>query len=364
MNILYLTNHLNIGGITSYVLTLAEGLKQRGHNVYISSSGGAVLSKFINAHINYIHIPIKTKSEASPKILISFFKLLKIIKEKDINIIHANTRVTCVLAGLTRYFSGCPYVSTCHGFFKRRFFRKVFPCWGQRLIAISESVKGHLINDFKVDDKKITLIHNGINIEQGSLKFVVPLKKRLGLDSRPVVGIVARLSEEKGHAYLIEAMQRVIIEIPDAQLLIVGDGGMKEKLLNLSQALRIEKNIFFLSSVFDTREILSAMDIFVLPSLKEGLGLALMEAMASGLAVIGSKIGGIKSLIKDGFNGLLVEPANVDGLTQAILYLLKNPDKARSFGRNAQVFIKENFSSTKMIDETERVYLECLREKH
>jgi glycosyltransferase involved in cell wall biosynthesis len=363
VNILYLTNHLNIGGITSYVLTLAEGLKQRGHNVYISSSGGAVLPEFINANINYIRLPIKTKSEISPKILISLFKLFKIIKEKDIDVIHANTRVTCVLASLTRYFSGCPYVSTCHGFFKQRFFRKVFPCWGKRIIAISESVKGHLINDFKVDDKKIAVIHNGINIEQASLKFVAPLKKRLGLANGPVIGIVARLSEEKGHTYLIEAMQRVITDIAEAQLLIVGDGRMKERLLSLSQALRIEKNVLFLPSVFDTKEVLPAMDIFVLPSLKEGLGLSLMEAMASGLAVIGSNIGGIKSLIKDGFNGLLVEPASVDDLFQAILYLLKNPEKAESIGRNAQIFIKENFSSTNMIDKTERVYLECLREK-
>ena len=125
----------------------------------------------------------------------------------------------------------------------------------------------------------------------------------------------------------------------------------------------IEESVFFMPEVSDTKDILSVMDLFVLPSLKEGLGLALMEAMASGLAVVGSNIGGIKSLIKDGDNGLLVEPADIKGLSAAITELLRNPDKAESLGRKAKIFINENFSEEKMVLETERVYAQCLNEK-
>ncbi len=366
MNILYLTNHLNIGGISSYVLTLAAGIKKRGHNVYIASSGGRLLSRFIEEGIVYIPIPIKTKSEISYKVLISKFKLLKIIKEKNIEIIHANTRVTQVLSLLIQRTCGKPYISTCHGFFKKRFFRKIFPCWGNKVIAISESVKEHLVRDFKVKQEDIRVIHNGIDVNifrAQSTEHRAQRKKDLGLGDGPVVGIVARLSEEKGHSYLIKAMQLVIAKIPQVQLLIVGEGRMREELVNLAKASGLEKNVFFFSSVMDTQGVLSCMDLFVLPSLKEGLGLALAEAMACGLCVIGSDVGGIKSLIQHKYNVLLVRPADSQELSYPILELLQNPDKAKSLGNNARIFINQNFSQEKMVLETEKVYLECLNAK-
>ncbi len=367
MNILYLTNHLNIGGISSYVLTLAGGMKKRGHNVYVASSGGQTLPRFISEGAEYIPIPIKTKSEVSYKVLLSKFKILKAIKEKEIDIIHANTRVTQVLSFLAQRACGKPYISTCHGFFKKRLFRRIFPCWGDKVIAISEPVKEHLIHDFKVNEADIRVIHSGIDINRFSVQNPesrVASKNKLGLKDAPVIGIVARLSEEKGHTYLIKAMREVTASIPGAQLLIIGEGRTKEELLKLVEAYGLGKNVFIFPPVGDTQEVLSCMDLFVLPSLKEGLGLALMEAMACGIAVIGTDVGGIKSLIRDGDNGLLVRPADSAGLSRAILELLNNTEKAKSMGDNARVFIKENFSQEKMVSETERVYLECLNVKY
>ncbi len=364
MKVLQITTHLNIGGISSYTLTLAAGLKRRGHNVYVASSGGELIPDFTACGITHLALPIKTKSEISYKLFISKFKLAKFIKEKNIDILHANTRVTQVLSWLIQRSLGTPYISTCHGFFKRRIFRRIFPCWGDMVIAISESVREHLIRDFGVAEEKIKIIHNGIDVDKFTVcdvhQSTADAKKKLGLGKGAVIGIVARLSEEKGHAYLIEAMQAVIAEIKDAQLLIVGEGKMREKLINLTKSLGLEKYIFFFPSVRDTREVLSAMNLFVLPSTKEGLGLALMEAMASGLGVVGSDIGGIKSLIQDGYNGLLTRPKDARDLSRAILELLKHPDKARSFSSQARAFIEQNFSQEKMALETERVYLECL----
>lgn len=363
MNILYLTNHLNIGGITTYVLSLAAGLKKRGHTVYVASSGGGLLYRFIEEGINYVPIPIRTKQEASPKIILSMFQLSGLIKKNKINLLHSNTRTTQVLGCLLDRFFGVAHISTCHGFFKRRFFRKIFPCWGKKVIAISEPVKEHLIKDFKVDEKNIAVIHNGIDVEK--FRNQKPetrnqKKNRLGLGDGPVVGIVARLSDVKGHTYLIEAMSKVLEKIPAAQLLIVGEGKMKGKLIKLVKSLGIEKNVFFIPQVNDTEDVLSVMDLFVMPSLKEGLGLGLMEAMASGLCVIGTDVGGIRSLIRDGFNGLLIKPADSMGLASAILGLLQDRKKRESLGRAAGIFINQNFPLEKMVQETEEVYLECL----
>jgi len=363
MNILFLTNHLNIGGITSYLDSLSRGLKARGHNIYIASSGGDKLQDFLDQGMDFIQVPLRTKAEFSPKVFFSFLKLLGYIKKNKIDIIHANTRVTQVLGCLLERFTGRPMVSTCHGFFKTRISRRIMPCWGKRVIAISQQVKDHLKDDFKVRDEIIRLINNGIDLE--NFKDIKNfdrqlIKAEIGLGDGPVVGIVGRLSDVKGHIYLIEAISIVSKEIPSVNLLIIGEGKMLDELRALSKRLKLEDKVYFINSVMDTRKVLSVMDIFAMPSLKEGLGLALMEAMASGLAVVGSSVGGIKTLIADGDNGLLVDPANSGGLAQAITKLLKDEGIRKVLGENAKKFIGANFSSHKMVEETERLYQECL----
>lgn len=363
MNILYITNHLNVGGITSYTLTLAAGLKKRGHNVYIASCGGERVLKFKEAGIIYITVPINTKREISFKIILSALKLAKIIKKDKIDIIHSHSRTTQVLGCLLHKMTGVKHIFTCHGFFKRRILRKLFPCWGEKVIAISQQVKEHLIKDFKLANQDITVINNGIDVDRfkaGTLRPKIEIKKNLVSGDGPVIGIIARLSDVKGHRYLIEAMKMVLDKEASAQLLIIGEGKMQQELVQLVNKLGINKSVFFIPEISDTREALAAMDIFVMPSLQEGLGLALMEAMSVGLAVIGSNIGGIKTLIQDGYNGLLVEPANSQNLTKALLALLSDPIKRDNLGLQAQRFIQQNFSQDKMITETEKEYLLCL----
>ncbi len=383
MNILFITNHLNIGGITSYVYTLATGLIKNGHTVYLASGGGELLERFSAAGVGYLPIPIKTKKELNPRILFCKWILEKKIKQNNIDIIHSHSRTTQVLGALLARSTGVAYVSTCHGFFKNRFLRRLFPCWGSRVIAISQQVKQHLIDDFKVDEKNIVVVHNGINVN----KFkILPLnddkggrdpalnqmnsgnnpkskeiaKIDLGLRQEPVIGIVARLSDVKGHKYLIMAMPYVLQEFPQAQLLIAGEGKERDSLKKQVVQLGISGNVIFAPQAEGTQSVLSAMDVFVMPSLHEGLGLALMEAMASGLAVVGSDIGGIKTLIKDGVTGLLVPAADPKALAGAIVKILKDKPAAERLGQAAQIFIAANFSQEKMVKETEGVYEECL----
>jgi len=363
MNILLLANHLNTGGITSYLYSLACGLKVKGHRVYVASGGGDNMPKFSAAGIELMPLALKTKSEISPKVALSLLKLMPQLKEKKIDIMHANTRVTQVLACLAGRFSGIPFVSTCHGFFKVRLSRRLMPCWGRRVIAISRQVREHLADDFHVSAEKIKVIPNGIDTERFNARAgqsKTEAKLNLGLTPGPVVGIVARLSDVKGHIYLIEAMQKVFLEFPDAQLVIAGDGKMKDELVALSSRLGIEGNIFFIPTLPDTLTVLKALDIFVLPSLKEGLGLSLMEAMACGICSVASNVGGIKTLMQDGANGVLVEPKDVNGIYRAVSGLLKDPARMKMLGDNARRFISSGFSLEQMASLTEGAYQECL----
>lgn len=365
MNILYLTNHFDTGGISSYVLALAQGLKARGHNVYVACQEGVLLGRLAAEGIGYVAVPTRTKSELHfPRIAAGLARLRRFAKASDIHIAHSNTRVTQVLASLLERMTGVPHVHTCHGFFKKRLSRRLFPCWGQRVIAVSEAVKEHLEHDFGVPQEKIRVIHNGIDLErfrQRSPAFKSELKKSLGLGEGPVIGVIARLSDVKGHRYLIEAMPRLLQRFPAAQLLIVGEGKMKQELLRLVRTLGIGEKVFFMPSVSDASDILPVMDVFVLPSLKEGLGLSLMEAMAQGVSVVGSDVGGIKDLIDNGTNGLLVAPADPAGIAEAVCRLLGDAATRELFGSNAREFIRRNFPREKMSLETEKVYLECAR---
>ena len=357
MKILFLANHLNVGGISSYLLTLAGGLKQKGHQVYLASSGGELEDKFIQAGITLIKSSLKTKNEISVKILFSFWQLRKFARQFNIDLIHSHSRTTQVLGDLLGRSLAKPHIFTCHGFFKPKISRRLFGCWGQAVIAISQQVKEHLIIDFKLDESKISVVNNGIDTKNfGDFSARDLMRKDLGINDALLVGIIARLSDVKGHIYLIRAMQRVVKIFPTAKLLIIGEGKMKKALVKEVDGLSIKDNVLFIPQANNTRDVLAAMDIFVMPSLQEGLGLALMEAMAQGIAVVGCAVGGIKTLIQDKQNGLLVAPAEASALAQAMITLLGDAALRQALGARAREFIMANFSKEEMVDKTEIVY--------
>lgn len=361
-----LTTHLNLGGIGIYVLSLARGLTQRGHKVFVVSCAGDLVAPLESFGIRHFRVDIKTKSEVSPKVILAQGKITQIIKENNIDIIHAHTRVTQVLAHLVSKRTGIPFVTTCHGFFKPRMFRKIFPCWGEACIAISEAVREHLVNDLGLRKEKIAVVHNGVEVARFSPdKFSQTekekFKKNYGLKSGPIIGTVARFSSVKGQRYLILAMKRILKSIPEAQLLLVGDGPERERLVNQVKELGIENSVVFSHSTFDTTIPLSIMDVFAFPSLMEGLGLAIIEAQAMGLAVVASNVGGIYTLVKDGINGFLVRPREPKALAEAVHRLLKEKNLAGEFGRRAREQARKEFNLRRMVNDIEQVYKDVLK---
>lgn len=359
MNILFLSTHLNTGGISSYLDTLSRGLMKKGHRVWIATSGGNLVESLKESGVKHITLNIRTKSELDCRIYFSLLAVSRMIKKNKIDVIHAQTRVTQVMAACLNKLSGKPFVSTCHGFFKPRLSRRMFPCWGERVIAISEAVYEHLQKDFHVDSKRIVLIKNGIDLESFPLLTtqMKEMKRRaFGLDNQPTIGIMARLSSVKGHDVLIEAMRMVVAQFPQAKLLIVGEGRLERKLKEMVREFKLSENVVFYPVVNQSSDMLSLFDIFVMPSRQEGLGLSVMEAQAAGLPVVASKVGGLPSLIEDGRTGLLVPPDNPNVLAEAILLLLRNKDKAKEMGTRARDFIQKEFSSERMEEETVEVY--------
>lgn len=364
MNILLFTTHLNKGGITSYIWSLAKGLKEQGHDVHVASSGGELEVVMEVANIKQVFLNIRTKSELDPRLYLAAVSLYFYIKKYKIQIIHAQTRVTQVMAALLSRLCGIPYVTTWHGFFRPRFFRVKFPCMGWRVIAISDGVRNHLLKDFGAPADRIRLVHNGIDtnaFSQMSASEKMMIKKQWIKGNGVLIGHIGRLSDVKGQDVLIRAMKKVSAESPLTKLLIIGQGREEAPLKKLTDQLGLKEHVIFMEGIDNTADILPAFDIVVMPSRQEGLGLSIMEAQAASRAVVASNVGGIPDLIEHGKTGWLVAPEDPDALAEAILNLAKDVTTREVMGRNAREFIVARFHSSKMVKETVEVYREIVR---
>jgi glycosyltransferase involved in cell wall biosynthesis len=361
MRVLLLATHLNIGGVAVYTVNLARALKKKNISVWVGSSGGDLVKALEKNGIFHLPLDVKTKFEFNLKLIPALFKLLVFIKKNNIDIIHAGTRVTQVLAYLCSRLSPASYVSTCHGFFKKtRISRRLFGAWGNHVIAISDVVREHLVKDLNVKRENVFLIYNGVDVEAFSHPIDKDekgiLKSNLGLAKSPVIGSISRLSPVKGLRYLLFAMKDILREMPEARLLLVGEGPSKEHLLELSRKLGIDNNVFFALNTTQTQRFLSIIDIFIFYSLEEGLGLSLLEALASGKPCVASNVGGVSSIVEDGITGLLVPPKDTHALKDAIIRLLKDRRLGASLAKEGNSLVKKKFSLEKMVERVIDVY--------
>lgn len=363
MKVLHVNTHMNIGGIGNYILNLTSSMKKKGIDSIVASSGGGLEAELAGLSIKHERIGLDTKFEFAPRVIISGFRLAGIVKREGVDIIHAHSRVSQVASSIASCITGVPYVTTCHGYFKKRL-RKVFDTWGSKVIAISDAVKIHLIKDLGVREDRIALIYSGIDISRFSKSYTEAelrvLKDKLMLRSGPIIGTIGRLSPVKGQRFLIEAMKYIVKERPDVELLIVGDGEEKTALEKLASSFGLEKTVHFAKADLDTPKFLSVMDVFVFPSLKEGLGIALLEALASGRACVASDAGGIGDIVKDGLSGILVRPMSAHDIGEAVIKLLSDEDLRRMLSEAGCAMVKERFTLDLMRDNILDLYKKVL----
>jgi len=221
-----------------------------------------------------------------------------------------------------------------------------------RVIAVSASVGHFLVNVLGIDRKKISIISNAIEIEGDNLR-----KNNPGL----LVGTVGSLVKAKGQIYLIKAFERVLQSLPKARLEIVGDGPEKDRLLKEIKDLGLESQIQLVGKVEKPKKLIKTWDIFALPSLSETFGLVILEAFECHVPVVGSNIGGIPELIKNGETGMLVPPADPEKLAKAICYLLVEKRERQKIADHAFELLKDKYEWSKIIKEIEKEYLRLVK---
>lgn len=175
--------------------------------------------------------------------------------------------------------------------------------------------------------------------------------------SDQVIGVAARLSEEKGVQYLVQAMPKILNRFPETTLVIVGGGPLAESLKNDVIQLGINENIVFTGIRLDMPEIFSLFDMYVLPSVSEGLPMVLLEAMASKCPIIATDVGGVSTVIKHEKNGLLVSSRNPDLIASSAIHLLSNKDKRKRYSEIGCAMFSEKYSADAMTKKYEKLYI-------
>ncbi|MFA5270889.1 MAG: glycosyltransferase family 4 protein [Candidatus Omnitrophota bacterium] len=357
MKILLLTTHLNPGGVSRYILTLAKGLKQGGHSVcVVCAKDSQWLSRLNDTNILYKVIPIDTKSICSLKIIFSFFKLLPFLRKEKIEILHANTRVTQFLGFLIYKFTGIPYVCTFHGFYRKSSERRLMKFEGVKTIAVSNAVKDHLIHDLKIKGDKINVVHNGVCVEDFTQHKYT--KKDYGFkDTDFVVGLLGRISEEKGHFLAASAIKLLSFNHDNVYLAVSGRGKLEEEFKAFIKVADMEEKVKFFE--IEAKDFLDIPDILVVPSKREGFGYAIVEAFIKKIPVVGFNTGGIAEIIKDRENGLLFYKYDELYLKQAIEEIMLDKELRSRIIEKALLSF-QMFTMEKMALNTERVYEKTL----
>jgi glycosyltransferase involved in cell wall biosynthesis len=363
MKLLIITTHMRMGGIGVYIVSLANRLSMMGHKVFVASSGGD-LEKDLLPGIEVIRVRLDTKTILNPKVLFAALKLKSLVRREGIDMIHAQTRVAQATACVLSCLSHVPYVTTWHGFYRAHPLRKAFPLWGDMTIAISKPVYDDLKDSFGRREDRIRLVLNGV--ETGNFSKVYSreekddIRKRYGIKDGPVIGIISRLSAEKGHFILIESFRKIAEKIPGSQLLIVGEGKLEAELRIKVREYGIDSQVVFIGNTLNTRDFLAIMDVFARPGLKEGFGLAVVEAMLMGIPVVSSDVGGFKEMLNSAEIGVLVEPCDADNLARSILRVLEDKTFSERISGAARSFARKDLSAERMAAQTLKVYEEVL----
>jgi glycosyltransferase involved in cell wall biosynthesis len=292
---------------------------------------------------------------------------LALMRKEQIHLIHAHEFDAIVHGTFAAAIGRIPIVATIHG--KNYYWEKKIRRMAYRLVSryahmvtVSQDLKQFVTERTGISGRRIQVIYNGIDaFPDIDVQEQARTRNEIGLSSDDqIVGAIGSLYPVKGHRYLIESIPSVIRACPAAKFLLVGRGDQEVALKDRIKQLGLERYVYFLGLRQDIGRLLSIMDIFVLPSLSEGLSVATLEAMASAKPVVATRVGGNPELVIEGETGMLVPSEDSGALAQSITTLLLDKDRARTFGQNGRRRVEQRFHINMMIDEYQKLYWKCL----
>ena len=364
--ILHTESSYGLGGQEYRVLSESKEMGLRGHHVVLAAPENSQLFRLAK-HEGILCEDIPTGITGWVRLLPRF---LNLIVKHQIQIIHTHGSQDSWMAGLAARFSSYQpvIVRTRHkstlvsDSFRHNLLYRFLP---YAVTTTGEAVRQQLINHNHLDPNKVFSIPTGVDMDRfqpGSSNMEI--RKKLGLQAgKLVVGTVSFLRPEKGLDVLIEAMGLLKQEFSNVCCLIVGIGQEREKLLAQIRQQHLEETVVLTGFRDDIPELLRIMDVFVLPSLEEGMPQSLLQALAAERAIVASSVGGIPEVIINGQTGLLVPPRNPIALAQQIERLLREPEQRKAMGQAGRQVIVRHYSVESMLTKTEQLYLSLWKKR-
>jgi glycosyltransferase involved in cell wall biosynthesis len=292
--------------------------------------------------------------------------LVALIKREQIDLVHAHLYHANLYARFAAKCAGVPSVITVHNTYAKRKWHRQLLNWHlarstAKIIAVSEAARQDILQYDHVAPDKVVTILNGIELQRSQSALTQEqAREKLGLAAdRKVLVCVGRLVEQKGHTYLLQALAELKQRWPEIHLLVAGDGDWRQRLEAEAASLQLQPHVSFLGTRSDIADILRAADIYVMPSLWEGLALALLEGMAAGLPVLATSVGGAPDVLGDGAFGRLVAPGKADLLVQALDGLLSSPQLRQQLA-NAARQRAQDYDAGKMVAAVSQIYRDSL----
>ena len=344
------------GGQYQALLTVL-GLRRRGERAALAAQPrGELFRRAAAAGDRY---PLAPRGDLDPA---AAWKLRRLVRDLAPDVIHAHDAHAVAVASLARSLAGRqatpPLVASRRVDFHIR--GNAFSRWKyrqvDRFICASEAIRDMLVGD-GVPPDRTTVVHEGVDIERIEHAPALDLHGEFDLPPGcPIAGNVAALVPHKGQRHLVDAAARLIREVPDARVLIVGAGELEGALARQVRRLRLDGKVILTGFRSDVPSVLKGLDLFVMSSVTEGLGTSVLDAMAAGLAVVGTRAGGIPESVVDGSTGLLTPPGDAPALARAIADLLRDAPRRRAFGAAGRRRARAEFGAGRMVAETAAVY--------
>jgi glycosyltransferase involved in cell wall biosynthesis len=296
-----------------------------------------------------------------------FHRAWRVVRQERVALVHAHEFTANTYGTAVARLAGIPLIATVHGksYYPERLKRRAAYRLVSRMstmVAVSHDLKRFMVRQLGIAPDRIRVIHNGVEPHVPAAPGDVErCRAELGLRrDEQVVGTVASLYPVKGHTYLLEAVGAVLEACPRTTFLLIGQGELQRSLEAEARSRGYGGRVRFLGFRSDVSALLDLMDVFVLPSLSEGLSIALLEAMAAGVPVVATDVGGNGEIVLDGETGLLVPSRNAAALAGAVIRLLTDAGQATEFGRRGLRRVGEHFSLGAMSNEYTRLYEHCL----
>ena len=348
------------GGQYQALLTV-HGLRRRGQRAALAAQPRGEL--FRRAADGADLFPLAPRGDLDP---VAAWKLSRLLRRLAPDVIHAHDAHAVAIASLARSLTGPratpPLIASRRVDFHIR--GNVFSRWKyrhvDRFICASAAIRDMLSAD-GVPPESATVVHEGIDVDRIERAPALDLRREFDLPAGcPIVGNVAALVPHKGQRHLVDAAAQVVREIPDARVLIVGAGELQGALARQIGRLHLDGKVILTGFRSDVPSVLKGLDLFVMSSVTEGLGTSVLDAMAAGLAVVGTRAGGIPESVVDGETGLLTPPADAPALARAITELLRDTPRREAFGRVGRRRARAAFSAERMVEETAAVYADVI----